>query len=207
MDTGIFEQILELIDDGIIIVNRNGEIQYMNHAAQKITEWEFNSGQQTQIHQVLRLIDERTQIRHKNYLEMVSDTYPSYIFDNPTILINHAQAERQVECALTSKGEFVIIILKDITERRQFERELKTTLRLKSLGMLSSGIAHDFNNVLTSILGNVSLAKLEMPEEKNPFKYLTEAEQGIEKACTMTQQLLTFLPRVLRIVNIFELQK
>ena len=52
-------------------------------------------------------------------------------------------------------------------EARQHEIELKLRemQRLECLGVMSLGIAHDFNNILTAILGNASLASLELPAD------------------------------------------
>ncbi|HNC46715.1 MAG TPA: ATP-binding protein, partial [Acidobacteriota bacterium] len=53
------------------------------------------------------------------------------------------------------------------------------------------GIAHDFNNMLTSMLGNISLAR----RAKSPVQLetrLTEAERAIGRAQYLTKQLLTF---------------
>ncbi|NIR96525.1 MAG: hypothetical protein GWO39_10005, partial [Gammaproteobacteria bacterium] len=37
--------------------------------------------------------------------------------------------------------------------------------KLESLGVLAGGIAHDFNNLLVAILGNASLALMDLPPD------------------------------------------
>lgn len=83
-------------------------------------------------------------------------------------------------------------MLEDITERKRLELEVKKVEKLESLGVLAGGIAHDFNNLLTAILGNISLAKVSIPEDNKVFRRLHEAEQASERAKELTVRLLTF---------------
>lgn len=75
----------------------------------------------------------------------------------------------------------------DITERREIEEELMRGRKLDSLAVLAGGIAHDFNNALTSVLGYISLSKLDMKPET-----LSKAEAGALRAKTLSEKLLTF---------------
>ena len=64
--------------------------------------------------------------------------------------------------------------------------------KLKSLGVLAGGIAHDFNNFLTGIIGNLSLAKLDVQPGHPVSRALDEMEKAAVRAKDLTQQLLTF---------------
>jgi PAS domain S-box-containing protein len=81
-------------------------------------------------------------------------------------------------------------IVRDITERKKTEEELRKIERLESLGILAGGIAHDFNNLLTGILGNLSL--IQMAKREDFHNILEEAKQASIQAKNLTQQLLTF---------------
>lgn len=80
----------------------------------------------------------------------------------------------------------------DITERSRMEEELFKASKLESLGIMAGGIAHDFNNILTGILGNISLARMEMGPEERAVDRLRDAEKAALRAKHLTQQLLTF---------------
>lgn len=87
----------------------------------------------------------------------------------------------------------------DISERKQnearqkkMEQALLNTQKLKSIGVLASGIAHGFNNILATILGNVSMARMQVRSEGEVFDLLSEAETATANAQTLTKQLLTF---------------
>ncbi|MBN2159859.1 MAG: AAA family ATPase [Spirochaetes bacterium] len=80
----------------------------------------------------------------------------------------------------------------DITERKRMEEDLLKASKIESLGVFAGGIAHDFNNLLTAIIGNISLARLNIPRDDQNFMILAEAENASLRAKDLTHQLLTF---------------
>jgi len=82
--------------------------------------------------------------------------------------------------------------VENITELRQARQDMMKSQKLESLGILAGGIAHDFNNILTTILGNISLARIQSHDPGISTKRLEEAENAIARAKDLTQQLLTF---------------
>jgi two-component system, cell cycle sensor histidine kinase and response regulator CckA len=55
-------------------------------------------------------------------------------------------------------------IVRDISDRRRLEEQLRLRQRMDSIGELASGIAHDFNNILVAILGYGEILTDEAPE-------------------------------------------
>ncbi len=80
----------------------------------------------------------------------------------------------------------------EITERERMEAELSHVQKLESLGLLAGGIAHDFNNLLGAIMGNISLAMLDVDPENSAYQQLAKAERASFRAQELTRQLLTF---------------
>ena len=76
--------------------------------------------------------------------------------------------------------------------RLRHEELLFHSQKLESLGVLAGGIAHDFNNILTSILGNISLAQMSLDETHKSFKPLCFAEKAGHRAAELATRLLTF---------------
>ncbi len=75
----------------------------------------------------------------------------------------------------------------------QFERRLQEMQKLESLGVLAGGIAHDFNNLLTGILGNASIARLELPAGHAPVRgALDNLEQAALRAADLCKQMLAY---------------
>ena len=80
----------------------------------------------------------------------------------------------------------------NITEKKELENEILKAQKLESLGVLAGGIGHDFNNLLSGIMGNISLAKLEAERGENIKDSLDEALRVSAKASALTRQLLVF---------------
>jgi signal transduction histidine kinase len=91
-------------------------------------------------------------------------------------------------------GQVVMVAeyIRNITEQRRLEDELRKAHKLESLGVLAGGIAHDFNNLLTGILGNISLARKTIDPQLTAAKRLDEAEKAVARSQDLAQQLMTF---------------
>ncbi len=74
----------------------------------------------------------------------------------------------------------------------RLQAELERSSRLDSLGVLAGGIAHDFNNMLTAILGNLGLMRMEKEAMERVGPLVGDAERAAKRAGEITQQLLTF---------------
>ncbi len=83
-------------------------------------------------------------------------------------------------------------IFRDVTEKTKMETELLKAQKIESIGIFAGGIAHDFNNLLTAILGNISLARVNINPQDPIFSNLKETEKAVLQARSLTQQLLTF---------------
>ena len=96
-------------------------------------------------------------------------------------------SERAHELKQTNKR-----LVAEIEERKWVEEELIKAQKLESLGILAGGIAHDFNNMLTTVLGNVTLAMLDVERGAPIYRSLETAETAALRAQDLTKQLLTF---------------
>ncbi|NNF80498.1 MAG: PAS domain S-box protein [Rhizobiales bacterium] len=83
----------------------------------------------------------------------------------------------------------------DITERRKVREHIHRAQKMEAVGLLASGVAHDFNNVLTTILGNVHLAKLDAPEHETLAEELDQIEIAAKRARNLVNQVLAFARR------------
>ncbi|MGH9682478.1 MAG: ATP-binding protein [Candidatus Acidiferrales bacterium] len=105
----------------------------------------------------------------------------------------------------TGAVEKLIIVNRDITERRQLEQQLLLSQRLEAVGRLSGGIAHDFNNLLGVIIG-YSEALQQRVGSDDPFREaVDEIQKAGQRAAALTQQLLAFSRKQVLEPKIFDL--
>ena len=110
------------------------------------------------------------------------------IDDNGRILDSHCYP------LLDGQGKViqVAVFAVDVTDRQKLHEERLKVEKLESLGILAGGLAHDFNNILTTIMGNISFAKMDMDRGCETYEALRDAENASYRAKNLTQQLLTF---------------
>ncbi len=83
----------------------------------------------------------------------------------------------------------------DDTERQKAREQMHRAQKMEAVGLLASGVAHDFNNILTTILGNVHLARLDAPAEGAFADDLEQIEIAAKRAQNLADQVLAFAQR------------
>lgn len=71
-------------------------------------------------------------------------------------------------------------------------RDSAKSEKFAALKIFAEGIAHDINNVLTAVLGNISLARLDVKSGSQLYELLTEIEDASLAAKTLMQRLEDF---------------
>ena len=77
-------------------------------------------------------------------------------------------------------------------ERRALEAKVQHAQKLESLGVLAGGIAHDFNNLLVGILGNASLALMDIEADSPLREIIADIETTALRAADLTKQMLAY---------------
>ena len=85
--------------------------------------------------------------------------------------------------------------VRDITERRALEEQLRQSQKLEAIGRLAGGVAHDFNNILMSIMGAADLLLMQLGRDDPARDEATEIKQSVDRGAGLTRQLLAFSRR------------
>jgi hypothetical protein len=89
-------------------------------------------------------------------------------------------------------GKAVLTVARDVSRRKELERQLRQQERLAAMGRLAGCVAHDFNNLLASIILNVQLvlrSEYVSPRVEQTFQsVLEDANRGAD----LVEQILDF---------------
>lgn len=189
---------LRSIGDGVISVDTAGRVVLLNRVAEQLCGWSQAEAEGRPLAEIFPIINERTREALVNPVEEVLLTGRIMELANHTVLISRDGTERIIADSAApihdSAGAIigVVLVFRDMTQKKEIEEELFRARKLDSLGVLAGGIAHDFNNLLTGILGSISLARLVVADDHEASPFLDRAQLASERARDLTQQLLTF---------------
>jgi len=189
------QAILETAVDGIITINAHGSIRSMNPAAEAIFGYRVD---QVKGRNIKLLMPEPYHSEHDGYLDNHIRTGEKKIIgigrevtglraNGETFPMDLAVSEMK----LGGHRHFVGIV-RDISDRRQAEEQIRQSQKMDALGKLAGGVAHEFNNILVGIMGFASLAQEASNDEDLVDMSLKEISTASHRAAALTQELLTF---------------
>ncbi len=86
----------------------------------------------------------------------------------------------------------IMSIIRDITELRRLEHQLRQAQKMESVGTLAGGVAHDFNNILSIILGYTSMIKRGRIDASKFNESIDTITKAAQRGATLVKQILTF---------------
>jgi signal transduction histidine kinase len=110
----------------------------------------------------------------------------------------HRKDGRQVTVEIKTlpikmRGKYVILgVARDISDKKNLEKQLQQSQKMEAVGTLAGGIAHDFNNILAAIIGYTEIAGLRLPEDNKAKESLKEVLHAGRRARDLVKQILTF---------------
>jgi PAS domain S-box-containing protein len=95
----------------------------------------------------------------------------------------------------TGQMQRVVGVTRDITENRKLEAQFRQSQKMEGIGQLAGGVAHDFNNILAIIEMQSGLLKSSGGLSADQSEYADEISVTVQRAATLTRQLLLFSRR------------
>jgi PAS domain S-box-containing protein len=189
---------LQSIGDGVITTDPGGRITLINPVGEKLTGYTETEALGKPLQEVFTIIDSEADPLQNSPVHRGIDSDKTIGLTRDTVMIGRDGSKciiaHSAAPILDTRRRTIgsVLVFRDISESRRMEKEISKIEKLESLGVLAGGIAHDFNNFLSGIVGNLSLAKLEIDPADKVLPRLESMEQAALRAKDLTQQLLTF---------------
>ena len=186
-----YKGIVENTVDTIMLSNPDGTISYLSPACKEVLGHDPES-----------LSDSLLPITHPDDINIARFVQEQFVAGkNGTNvefrIVTEQKRLKWISCSWSPVWQddliyMIVTVIRDITTRKNVEEELIKSHKMESLGVFAGGIAHDFNNLMMAMLGNIAIAKMEIPADSNIFKNLENTEKAIRRAGKLGQQLLAF---------------
>ena len=186
-----FRLLMELATDGVLVV-QDGKIREVNYYLAKMCGYTIDEVLDTDL----------ASFFHPDDIDTIEKIYEKPLEDDSALAVHEltlmCKNGLRVDVEVIA-GRFIfqnkpsnLLVVRDISERSQTERELVKARQLESIAALSGGIAHDYNNLLTAIIGNITLAQTYLDPDDKVFLLLSQALRASQTAKDLTQKLITF---------------
>lgn len=84
------------------------------------------------------------------------------------------------------------VVIRDISIRKALENEKVKSGKLEVANTIAAGISHDFNNILSIIVGNTSLAQMELDRSNRVQHMLGQIEKAANMGKSITHKFINF---------------
>src|SRR5271166_4112515 len=122
---------LNSIGDAVVSTDAAGKVSFLNPVAQQLTGWDARTARGRPLREVLRIVEEKTRAEIDDPVETVGRAQSVVGLSNNLMLINRSQQEYPIELTAApirndhSHLVGVVIVFRDITQRRQTEQALR----------------------------------------------------------------------------------
>ncbi|MDF5727473.1 MAG: response regulator [Rhizonema sp. PD38] len=183
--------LLDVATDAIFVHNFENIILFWNKAAERLYGWQAEDAIGKKISE---LWDEKNR---PQLLEALKSLVQNGSWEAELYQRTKSGKDIIVESRWTlvrdfdKKGQSILIVNTDITQKKELEAQFLRAQRLESIGTLASGIAHDLNNVLAPILMTAQLLESQLQDARSQ-RLLSILIANTKRGANLVKQVLSF---------------
>lgn len=191
------ENILSAMSDAVMVVDRQGRIQKVNLAAQRLLEFgddeivgesivDFFAGDEAS-ERLFKQPGRQFSVENQRPFEKKEHT-----------LLNRRKERIPISMSLSlfhnTAGDIVgaVLVAHDIRQLKKEEENRIHLEKMRALGTMTAGMAHELNNPMMGILGFAEYCRKHTDTEDRRHEILGDIERETRRCIDIVQNLLTF---------------
>jgi len=189
-----YRALVDGVQDVIFALDREGVLTALNPAFDAITGWPRAEWLGRPFHGLLHPDDEPS-ARRLFAAATEADPGPCELrvrTRGGAYLVGEFRARAQVRGGVMVG---VLGIVRDVTERRGLEAQLRQAQKMEAVGQVAGGVAHDFNNLLTAVMSSAELLRAALPDGSPLIEDVETISDAARRGAELTRKLLAFTRR------------
>jgi len=185
--------IIQSLDSGLLTIDLNGNINFLNRTAEKILNGGGESLKDTSIYRLFPNISEMLEKVESKVSESSLD-YQRY----ETLLTDYDGRKLYLGFSISPltdpEGSLIghTLIFQDITKFKEMEEQMKRVDKMAAVGLLAAGMAHEIRNPLASLSGSVQMLNTELNLDDHQQRLMEITLREAERLNTLITDFLLF---------------
>lgn len=203
-----WQNILTSLEDGVLVIDRAGVVCFVNQAAETLAQLSASQILHRPAAEVFKRNRWIQAMIEKNLASLPASTRAEGELLTPwgrEVPVGLALFPLEDE---TGQTQGLILLLRDLTRRRELEEDLKRSDRLATLGTLAAGLAHEIKNPLAGIRGAAQLLRRALGPDAPLREHTDIVIREVDRIDQLMEQLLNLSrPHALQLrpLNIHEI--
>jgi len=189
-----WEHILGSLEEGILVIDQDQRIIFVNPAAEQITGLPYTQVGYRLYPEVFAANPWVVEIIQRTFVSGHSPTAGEGELQNRFL----RSAPIRLTCSPIQTGEGtllgLIVVLHNLIHQKELAKEEQQATRLAQLGVIATGLAHEIRNPLAGIRGAAQLLQGKIKNDASAQEYTAVMIREIDRLSGLLEQLLQLSP-------------